>query len=532
MTRRLEDHPDVYRLGDRVGGFLQVLLPKMVLSRESGGLTVNIEIQDDLPCITGNAGKRALQQVMARDGGKARSKVGARLRRFLRDEDMLSYRLDALEAPFRHANGGVLPIVRYDGEDHYCLFYRDIFPRGWNIANGASDTERELLRPGTIVLREFSEELFIADVDKKQLFRFDPEDIPDAGRAFEKSLEAWSRKKKGLNLKDYEVGPIPLKWIDGPDRVRVRMGDDWQTTDGCFVSITPEDNAIELDRIARINLKGEIGLFDGELHNDIPINRVVGLFEVKRLRRTLSRTDFKPDIVFIDGCRREVEELEGMIVDEYLKGPAFRARRYERRRRYLEETGPRYDLCPITREILRRHSRWATEDRKRAALLSRGREKKRRSAPGGTKVFISFRSYDVEVGRMLYRELDDRGIEAFFSAESLVHLGESDYAKAIDRALEQADCVVVIGTRAESFDSGWVGYEWRSFLNEIRSGRKPGGQLFTFSLGVATDDMPYALRSRQNVPFNPASPLDSLDGICHLVEAALGLRNPDSDTPT
>ena len=64
-------------------------------------------------------------------------------------------------------------------------------------------------------------------------------------------------------------------------------------------------------------------------------------------------------------------------------------------------------------------------------------------------------------------------------------------------------------TRPESFDSEWVGYEWRSFLNEVRSGRKIHGKLFTFAGNVTVDQLPFALRSFQMVPYSSASPHDS-----------------------
>jgi len=45
--------------------------------------------------------------------------------------------------------------VRIKEEEYYCLFYRDIFPVGWNIANGGSDNNEELLNPLLTIERSF-----------------------------------------------------------------------------------------------------------------------------------------------------------------------------------------------------------------------------------------------------------------------------------------------------------------------------------------------------------------------------------------
>lgn len=56
--------------------------------------------------------------------------------------------------PFRYASGGTLPILRMEGQGYYCFFYRDIFPIGWNIANGGCCTREELLNPQMTIERE------------------------------------------------------------------------------------------------------------------------------------------------------------------------------------------------------------------------------------------------------------------------------------------------------------------------------------------------------------------------------------------
>ena len=45
--------------------------------------------------------------------------------------------------PFRFGNGGTLPVVRLADRDYYSLFYREVAPIGWNIANGGAESAAE-----------------------------------------------------------------------------------------------------------------------------------------------------------------------------------------------------------------------------------------------------------------------------------------------------------------------------------------------------------------------------------------------------
>jgi hypothetical protein len=46
-------------------------------------------------------------------------------------------------------------------------------------------------------------------------------------------------------------------------------------------------------------------------------------------------------------------------------------------------------------------------------------------------------------------------------------------------------------------ESEWVRYEWDSFFNDIISGIKPNGRVFTFVKGVDPRDLPRKLRQGQ-----------------------------------
>ena len=49
----------------------------------------------------------------------------------------------------------------------------------------------------------------------------------------------------------------------------------------------------------------------------------------------------------------------------------------------------------------------------------------------------------------------------------------------------------------EHFESGWVSYEWTSFLNEIKSERKKDSELFVVYQGLKIGQLPYELRHKE-----------------------------------
>ncbi len=105
----------------------------------------------------------------------------------------------------------------------------------------------------------------------------------------------------------------------------------------------------------------------------------------------------------------------------------------------------------------------------------------------------------------IHRILMTRGIRVFYSGFSLEKLGVSDYKKAIDRALDSARVLVVVGTSVDNLNSEWVRYEWDSFFNDILSGRKPEGRVFAYLDGVRPSDLPRALRQSQAIIDGPGS---------------------------
>lgn len=137
-------------------------------------------------------------------------------------------------------------------------------------------------------------------------------------------------------------------------------------------------------------------------------------------------------------------------------------------------------------------------------------------------VFISFkhsdangnRSEDSVLAEELYNYLKSRGLKVFFSPSELEFLGQSQYSKVIDDALDSSMFLIAVGCSREHLDSQWVRYEWDSFLNDIRSGTKSNAEVFVLYSGMSVGDLPRALRQRQ--AFN-AKESGSFEKLCNFI---------------
>lgn len=535
MKPNFRNKHDIFTLDEVPKGFLQALLPEFTLTKEGEecrGRLLEITLTKELHAIKDGAGKKQFFKVV-RKSRHGETQLRKDMEAFENNRRVLSCRFDCSSHPLRYGNGGVLPVIRWSREgkrnqdhvdEYFCLFYRDIFPIGWNLANGASDDLEEMKNPGLILEREFGEELLIRDDQNHIIYTFDPGRDKDPGDSPSKARKAWEKKHRGIA--SYTTLSVPMTWIKGPDRVRVHWAGSPSDSGDYFLNIVPDDNAIEVDRVALINVKGKINFFDGEQSRGTTLNRAVGLFKVDKFKSSnaLSRHQFEPDLVFYDGAPGNPKDLISVVrkkISELAKKSSpFRTKADKRA---WEASTRKLDLCPVARLMIGRYLDKIRSAPKAAAptLIAKARQD-----PAGCDVFISYRSIDEVVAQGLHDYLESCRIKTFLSALSLPYSGESDYAAAIDRALESAKCLVVLGTKPDSFDSGWVGYEWRSFLNEMRSGRKPNSQLFTLVSGVTVEQLPFALRSYQMIPFSPSSQQDAFEVLARYLKQALGRHDP------
>ena len=500
------------KLGDTSHDFLQALIPEFILSRKAKGIQLNINLTDDLDTIRNSTEKILVNEKYKRSEKKFRKSLDT----FFSNEEILSYRISCPQFPLRFANGGILPIVRLNGVDYFCFFYRCIFPIGWNIANGASNTQDDLIHTSKIINREFLEELFFFDHKRKLLYCMDPNPNQFATGTFTEALTMWQVTNKKNKIISYKRMPLPIKWINGPDKINVQKDDKSFTTDEVFVNITPKDNAIEVDRIAIINLKDDIVIQDGEVEG-ILLNRIIGLFEVDKILNSIHKISFTPDRIFYSGKEYPPDEMSRLLEEDYFPRHHKAGIRNIKHDTYFNNLKNKKDLCPITRSLVEKYKTWMKQVNKSIKEANTIQEIKVNKDFEPT-VFISYKSEDSEIAIWLYNFFENKGIHAFCSGKSIPLMGESDYARLIDKALDQCMNLVVIGTQPEYFDSGWVSYEWRSFLNEIRSNRKPNGKVIPLTCEVPIEVLPWALRNLQVIPFNKSVPYESFTNLLMYID--------------
>ena len=150
----------------------------------------------------------------------------------------------------------------------------------------------------------------------------------------------------------------------------------------------------------------------------------------------------------------------------------------------------------------------------------------------GYKVFISFKrnaldgsgkTRDYELAADLHRTLKAKGIETFFSEKDL---STSDFRDEIDDALDEAEILVVVGTNKDHLESKNVKYEWRSFQEDLLSGYKPSGQIYTYIEGMKQEQLPRALRLKQSF-FS-----EQKETLVRFIMENLGMKSPSSNPQT
>ncbi len=272
----LHSQPYIHRFGDSYDEFVQVLIDKFTLTREGNGKCLEIEIGNNLNAIRDPKSRNELNKFINEEYKNIERPWLIKLGEFETDNNFLSYRFETSPFTFRYANGGVLPIMKIKDVEYFCLFYRAIFPVGWNIANGASNNIKDIRNPERIVRREFSEEFIIADhsivsnndQDKKEpvLYVYDTNNPETMSGTQELAIKLWKDRLQKYSLENYTRASIPVKWIEGEDSLKIKYIEENLKHDDLFVNITPDDNAIEIDKIALINLTGDFSFYDGERH--------------------------------------------------------------------------------------------------------------------------------------------------------------------------------------------------------------------------------------------------------------------------
>jgi hypothetical protein len=144
-------------------------------------------------------------------------------------------------------------------------------------------------------------------------------------------------------------------------------------------------------------------------------------------------------------------------------------------------------------------------------------------------VFIAFKNLNEDgtptrdsiLAQSIFDLLSRRGLTVFFSIITLEQLGIAAFQKAIDDALDSAHILVAVGTSSENLDSEWVRYEWSGFVNDILSGLKPDGRVFTYVENMKTSGLPRGLRQTQVITHGQGSE----ERLYNFVANALGISH-------
>lgn len=120
------------------------------------------------------------------------------------------------------------------------------------------------------------------------------------------------------------------------------------------------------------------------------------------------------------------------------------------------------------------------------------------------EIFICCKSEDYELARNVYTYLVEKGYRVFLADAELRKKADAEYGKVIDSALDSACHLIVVTSRKEFVESSYVESEWRTFLEEKRTGRKQGN-LLTILKGIDVSVLPISLRKYQSFPYSDFS---------------------------
>jgi hypothetical protein len=465
--------------------FLEVLLSGFELRSQGEGAHLTVSFNSDTPACWNRAGRKVVRNYL--DGFKEKIE---NLQKDL-DDLLVNGRRQELvfkdpDIVFRWASAGTLPIIRLGSEEYYCLFYREIEPIGWNIANGACDSWSELLNPLCALERELCEELIILEPNSNEwcvLERGDPisMDRPEfrAVRQIVSELELSGQWNMREGIKQLQT---PLKWFSGPDTATIRATNTFNkqerhSVSACFVNINAEDFGIELDRVIKINVSKDALIFDGEIKNEKRLNRIVGLFKTDRLKPTPGQLEFIPDRCFYGSEKLDGEGFKRVMRDNFIDDLKLAETRESAEIEAWEKCDAKFNLCPVTRRLVQRFARTIPEPRK---------------AKDKFDVFVSYAHEDEKLAVQVANFIKEHFSERVFYYTGTQR--DYDFDREIDAALESAQSIVAVGSRLEHLTARWPDYEYRAFHNEMKNGNKPNGKVLSFVVGVDPVEIPLPLR--------------------------------------
>lgn len=114
-------------------------------------------------------------------------------------------------------------------------------------------------------------------------------------------------------------------------------------------------------------------------------------------------------------------------------------------------------------------------------------------------VFISSKSEDYGQARLVRDFLVGQGLKVFFADINLCEIGDAEYSREIDRALDSSKHLIVVASSVSHIESKWVEYEWRTFSNDIKNGcRKKSNLMTIITHSIELRSLPASLRHQQS----------------------------------
>ena len=241
---------------------------------------LEIDLNDQFYGIYNSGGKKYIEQKFCTTQYRSLCKdISLSMHEFLTSEHLNGFEFKD-NMVFRWASGGVLPIAKWMGQKWFVLLFRDIEPIGWNIPNGASETDKEYTEIDHLIIREFTEEIIL--LDKEPL----PNDgIPAIHKRFRLPIgmtmpsatyNSFIKKQMALrydhdNLK-IEIGDGPiLKPFETPFSLKLSYYDDsskksiHDKTDDIIFNINPNEFGIEILRVLAFEMDDNDYILDGEV---------------------------------------------------------------------------------------------------------------------------------------------------------------------------------------------------------------------------------------------------------------------------
>jgi hypothetical protein len=266
-----------------------LLFDKLKITRyqEKVRFRLEVDLCDQSYGIYNNAGKLFLRKTFLDERFKLRCiKKSEKIENFIKSEKTLQNELiiDLGDTPIRWASGGILPIARWNGRYWYVLYFRDIYPVGLNIANGASEAKEEYKNLYSLIYREFSEELILLNDEpnpgdrppvKQKLFRFPFRPLPEKTSSRIRNGEFLIKHKQLRKEHDnfliaFDEGP-EIRPVTTPFEVRITYHDTnlrdvlHHDVSNVIFNVNPTEFGIEVLLVSTFEMDDEDYLMDGEI---------------------------------------------------------------------------------------------------------------------------------------------------------------------------------------------------------------------------------------------------------------------------